>query len=647
MITSFEVGAVFQIIDRASPVLRSLMGEVKALSAEVTALERNLQRMGAGTSLRPLAGMLATLRGEMTGVSTAATGMAAAVNRDFATMNARMATATANANALAAAFGRAAAAAAGARLPGGGGTPRIPGAGGGGGPHGPGIHGRFGIPMAGGHASIGGISPGLIGMGVGAFAIGEVMRAGMEPAHQKAMLGLMGLTPAQREQASAQAWATARAVPGSTFAGNLETIGQQYSIVGMEGSLELNKPMAAMDQVLARVGKGDKGSGYVMTRAVELMGMLTDPETHQVDMPAFQRILGVMTKATIATHGKVTPADFLALAKQGGPALGSLSEEGLFTEVAIMQAMGGNRAGTAAAALQRQFAGAKMTGSVAKELMSLGIAKEGDLTIERGGHVFAKSDAMKGLVDRMQHDPLGAIVDVIVPALAAKGFNSPEAISREIYKFVGTGPAQREVYELIRGREQIKQERGRMQGAEGPDAASRTLNNEDPEQVMANLTSGLHNFLGALGDPLWASATPTLNALAASLTRLGAALGTAPKVVQRVESSVLRAIPGVGGVIGAIDAFNWFAGGSAAGAAPAPPRGAPPTAPGAEGAAGGVGGLSKLADTMTFTFTGATGDPKEHAEMFADHLAKMLAVTQTHNLDEGAGSYQSPWTGGR
>ena len=91
----------------------------------------------------------------------------------------------------------------------------------------------------------------------------------------------------------------------------------------------------------------------MLTRATELMGKLADPVTHRVDLDLFSSVLDTMSRISVATHGKVTPEEWLNYAKQAGPASGNLTTEGMYTTAAIIQAMGGNRAGTAAAAIQR------------------------------------------------------------------------------------------------------------------------------------------------------------------------------------------------------------------------------------------------------------------------------------------------------
>lgn len=348
------------------------------------------------------------------------------------------------------------------------------------------------------------------------------MHEAEEPLHQEAQLRALGMDDGQIAQAIARARATASAVPGSGFASNIKTIGELYSVVGLPHALELSEKFATLDRVMSLSGKGkDEGSGYVLSRAGELLGKLSNPD----DLSAFEGTLDTMARVGIATHGKVTPAEWLNYAKQAGPAAGTLTGEGFYTTASIVQAMGGYRAGTAAAALARQFSGGVMTKSKADELKALGIFQEGDYTVERGGHVQFKTGAGKEMASRLQHDPLSAITDVLEPALEKHGFTSLEDQSREIYKIIGAGPAQREVYELLRGHKQIAAERDRMKGAMGPEAALANASGNDPIQATAAFTKSFNDLLGALGSPLMKAAVPVLNTLTGAFNAIAAAAG--------------------------------------------------------------------------------------------------------------------------
>lgn len=384
--------------------------------------------------------------------------------------------------------------------------------------------------------------------------------------HELAKTRALGIPANLMGEVSAKAWENGRAVSGTSVAGNVKTIGSLYSLVGLEEALKLSTKFEKVDQILAAVGKGEQGSAYILARAGELMGKFTDPKTGVLDVNSFSGFLDVIAKSQIATHGMVSSREWLNFAKQAGPAAGSLTTEGMLTASAVIQAMGGNRAGTALAALNRQFAGAKMTGSVAKELTELGIAKPGDLTIERGGHVFAKSGAMKELVDALQKDPLDAVVRILLPALEKHGFDTNEKLSAEIYKMIGTGPAQRAIYELIRGRSQIAAERERAKGAMGVDEGYENFAKTDPQQVIKGLTAAWENLLTAMGSEGLKQAIPWMLSFTDTLNEMGAFITAHPETMKILGEGVLAlgvalGVTGAAAIIAAIGTGGWLIGG--------------------------------------------------------------------------------------
>lgn len=566
------------------------------------------------------------------------------------------------------------------------GPPPLPGAGGGGrGPHAPFHFGRVH-----GHAGPVSVSTGAgagpIAVGAGLWGVGHIMHQAQEPLHQAASLRLLGLSDQEITQVLQQARQTATAVPGSGFSENVKTIGEMYSVVGLQHSLELSQKMATLDRVMALTGKGrEEGSGYILSRAGELMGKLSDPN----DLRQFESTLDIMARVGIATHGKVTPQEWLNYAKQAGPAAGTLTGEGFYTTAAIIQAIGGFRAGTAAQALQRQFAGGVMTKSKADELKALGIFQEGDYTVERGGHVQFRTDAARGFVERLQHDPLAAIVDVLEPAMERKGFTRLEDQTREIYKIIGTGPAQREVFELLRGHAQIVQERERAKGALSPEAALGTANLNDPIQSMAAFTKSFNDMLGALGGPLMQAAVPVLNTLTSAFNSIAAAAGghkTAAATAGGIAAGaatgagiglgigwlggpfgagagalmggIAGGAIGLGGSLSAQTRQNMWAGGLH-GAALAPG----PLAPfGFMGGAlagafpsllpNGIVGSAQAAAAPTtqvkaeITVKAETDRPQTLAEMILAEINKLISAGHLHNLSEADSIHNSPYVTG-
>lgn len=543
MITSFKVGAVFEIQDRASPVVQRLSVSMRELAGFTATVRAELQAMSQ-VRIGSITNRMTALVAQLDRGATAATTMSAAIVGGTAQMDASLSAALGTARALTAqltAAGRA------GTLLGRGGVPGLPSPGGGGGGRRGGVHFRGpNVPMGPIHTNTGHGGAG-IATGVGIWGVGHILKESVEPLHQEAGLRRLGLNDDQIAQVRDRARATASAVPGSGYSANVKSLGEMYSVVGLPGAMQLSEKMAQVDRAMALAGKGsDEGSSYILTRAGELMGRLTDPVTHQVNIGQFGGVLDTMSKVVAATHGKVTPAEWLNYAKQAGPASGGLDDNGMLTTATVIQAMGGYRAGTAAQALQRQFAGGIMSQRVAGQLTDLGIAKQGDFEVRRGGQVVAKTDAMKDLVGKLQTDPLTAVTDVILPALEAHGFDTPAKQSQEIYKMIGTGPGQREVYELIRGHNQIVQERDRARGALGPAAALGSATEHDPVQGMSAFTKAFNDMLGALGSATLTNSLPAMEKMTTLFNSVAAAAADHQKVAGIAGGIVSGAAAGAG-----------------------------------------------------------------------------------------------------
>lgn len=714
MITSFRVGAIFQIEDQATPIVARLAGEMDRLAGLVATVRAELQSISS-VRIGSLTNRVTALTAAFDRTAVAATAMSTGVASGVAAMDTGLTTALATARALTTQLQAAGRAGAAMRVPAGGGGGAIPppippvppplpgpGAGGGGrggrgggghGGRGGGVHAR--LHAHAGPLSVGGYGGGadMIGTGISAWFLGHAFHEAQEPAHQEALLRMLApnMSEAEIQQALQQARATSIAVPGSGYGENLKSIGEMYSILGMPHALELSQDFATLDRVMSLSGKGkDEGSGFILARAGEMMGKLNNPE----DMTAFRNTLTTMARVGLATHGQVTPEQWLNYVQQAGPAAGTLTDEGMYTTAAIIQVMKGFRAGTAAQALQRQFAGGVMTKSKADELKNLDIFKEGDYTVEKGGHVQFKAGAASEFVGMLQHDPLVAITDVLEPAMEKKGFTTLEDQTREIYKIIGTGPAQREVYDLLRGHKQIVAERDRAKQALAPGAALTFAGANDPTQSMSAFTKAFNDMLGALGGPTLKAAIPAINSWTNFFNRTAQAAQDHPKLAGVFGTvgtgAVAGAVTGLGigmagGPIGAGGGALIGAGAGAGvatwgllpdsvkrGMATGADIGMRTPIPGGAvfggmlgGMWGGVGGLLPSAGASTLSPTGAplstasttnmhveisvkaeTTRPDELAEQIAASLNKLLTQGHLHNLDGADSTASSPYITG-
>lgn len=118
MITSYEVGAIFRIVDDASPVIRRVFSEVQNLDRLITTTRANLARLGQVPGLTKLISQLAEVSGELRKISTQGATAARATATAFGPLNAELSAAVTAAQGLASALTASAAAARTIHVPG-------------------------------------------------------------------------------------------------------------------------------------------------------------------------------------------------------------------------------------------------------------------------------------------------------------------------------------------------------------------------------------------------------------------------------------------------------------------------------------------------------------------------------------------------
>lgn len=404
---------------------------------------------------------------------------------------------------------------------------------------------------------------GVMGGSMMLGGLAKVMHYGEKFLDQQAKLQILGLNNKQIAEATAKSWSNTRSAPGTKVADNLASIGDMFSIVGFEHAMEMSKKLAQVDQVLKAV-TGKENGAYAITKSAELMGKIVNSKTGEFDAAGFNNFVDLVTRSAIATHGKVGPAEWLAQAKQGAVALGSMSEDGLLATVSSMQAMGGFRSGTAGQALTRQMIGGVMAKRVAKDLERIGLLKPGGWHSEGGG-VTVEPGALKG-GDVLQRSQLEFFHDVVMPAWAKHGIVTPEQQQQQFYKDFGTGPAQRMAFEFIRGFTQITGEIARNKLASGAEGAIKVLNKNSPIAAKAAAEASYENMMTAMGSPVLQASIPWMNTFTTmlnSITSMAVAHPTAVKIIGEGFAAIGIVLIGVGGLalLAAIGPFGWIAAG--------------------------------------------------------------------------------------
>jgi hypothetical protein len=372
---------------------------------------------------------------------------------------------------------------------------------------------------------------GALGIGAGSELMSmlvDLTKKTKDLSHELTQLRKLGLTEPEIARVQAEAVRITRTVPGTTELQALKIPGQTYSMLGLENSLAIAEDLAKFQNVIKNTtGKFDESDSnqlYQMLRSADLIGKLTDPTTHQVDIETLKRYLNIGAQVMLATEGKVTPQTWLGMAQQGGPALMNLNEEGLRTMGIMAQMMGGPRSGTAMMSLFQQMAGGTMFKRTAEGMQELGLLgpsggarqsgepkPNADWWTE-GGRVSLSDEASKRLTGMLGNDPL-KFAEALKKIFEDKGITSNEDQTRALFRILGRATTQRFTADELRNMSQIEQERARVSGALPIGAAMEAQNKGDVAQNLRNITAAWENLLFAIAGPNSANTIAVLQSI--------------------------------------------------------------------------------------------------------------------------------------
>ncbi len=313
-----------------------------------------------------------------------------------------------------------------------------------------------------------------------------------------------------------------RSVPGSTVAENLHTINDAFTALGSITEAINGAPaMARMEQVLRGLpgadGKRGGNLAYAAAQAVEVMQRIYNPQTHEIDMEQFNKQIAAMTQVAVGTGGRVTPDAYLAFAKQARMG-GMLADDSfLYRDLpAIINALGGARAGTGDAAVYRQFAQGRMTKAASEELKKIGILDQSAKW--SGGRVQDIDKHLEGF-QTFQANPVQWVREYLDKELAAHGVDpkDPKQAGNAAGKFAATNVGLGFLGETILGILAIEKEGGKI-GDTTPDPFKQQQ--ESPLQKIREFNAAQNEFMVTLGSALMGPAIESLKSMTAALREM-------------------------------------------------------------------------------------------------------------------------------
>lgn len=178
------------------------------------------------------------------------------------------------------------------------------------------------------HARVGEIEKGFgrwslaIG-GIGAIMAGGAIFGGMvklaergsEVNHQLELMKLQGMQVADIHEAAARAMQVSGSVLTSTYSENLQHIRElRYAFGDTPDALKYLEAVTMANATLNAMHGGGTDQVWELVKSLEEKGLTAKPEE-------FMSYIGQMTKAVVASSGKVTPAQFFSAFKYGRTAM--------------------------------------------------------------------------------------------------------------------------------------------------------------------------------------------------------------------------------------------------------------------------------------------------------------------------------------
>ena len=532
MISEGEVGAVFTVVDEASPVLRAIAAQFNVLQASIDKLKVAFKEIklppGVAASINKMTaamdkavaagGKLETSMGDI-GVAADAGAFKAAAG--FGRIDGAIATTQGKLAALKAELR----ATGGVGGIGGGGAPpgiraRALGHGGGGG-------GSFGLHERVGPIGVRSHEGEMIAGAVAGFTAWEALKASADLQQVQQNLLAGGASRDEIEKATRAAYGIGEKY-GLTARDVLQSINEIRNPLnrgttaneGVEAALSHMDTLASAANALKAQGGSNGGDTakelYDLVKSAEFRNAIGDKD--------FDKSIKSMVAADVATGGIVTPRTFLQMSQMLKGALPGLSDDYLYKIMPeLAQEFKGSSAGTAAASLYQQLIAGQMRTKEINLLADLGMVDPNKVQYNSIGMIKAANPGFYTDADTFRSDPMKSIANII-DAMNKHGITDTPAQRDMFSQLFGNRNAAQMAMTL--GYQYQRLERG-AQGIENTKdigATSAELLANNPYTQWQKFTSAATNAGAALGGQLMPSATAALQNLTTTVNAASAVL---------------------------------------------------------------------------------------------------------------------------
>jgi hypothetical protein len=432
--------------------------------------------------------------------------------------------------------------------------------------------GRWAVAVGGVAAILGGTA--ILG------ALGKMVGHGKELVHQQELMKAAGMTNKEIAEATAKAYEVSAKVQTSTISENLKSIRELRMAFGdtpdaLKYLETVRKAQTVVDATLG--GHGDQI--FEMVKALEMKGKTMNPQEFTV-------MVDKMTKAIVASGGRITATDFLGAFKYGRTAMLGWDDDFIAKYLpTLMQEMkqgkgAGNGTGGPGNALMSAFANVvagQVPKTAAEEMLRLGMLDESKVNWSKSGHIAnLQSGAVEG-TDLFMRNPYEWVQKVLMPRLQAAGFTTQEQIVGEIGRLFKNRTAGQMITMMALQGGAFAGEHSRMEkdakliGQAKGLGAFGELTAHDPKTIMEGFHDQWKAMLEALGSPLVGPALEGVKMVTNAFTAVAQFAGAHPDAI-RIVAEGLAILGGslvVGGLVAlgaAIAPLIGVAGGIAAAA---------------------------------------------------------------------------------
>jgi hypothetical protein len=352
---------------------------------------------------------------------------------------------------------------------------------------------------------------------MGLAAVRGAVKPASEYVHQLELAKAAGMSQLEIAQATSAAWETTGKVMTTTATDNIKAVRELRMVFGdTADAIKFLPQMQTIQSVLDNVlhgtgGIGAKDVAFTAAKMLELRGASMNPEM-------FQQQADLITKAVIASGGKVTPQMLLMAQKYAGIGGTSFSNDFMYGIMpTIVQELGGPSTGTSLTSMYRALVGGRMDKRSLAVWQRLGLADTSHADIGKD-LAMVNPASIKGS-ELFKSNPYQYVQEVLLPALRLHGITRKEDQSAVLDQLFSNRNAGRIANIFGTQGPRIMKDFDLISGA-GSTSAYAQMMKRDPEMGYRALGAQWENLKTSLGITLVPVLIPFLRSLTTAFNAL-------------------------------------------------------------------------------------------------------------------------------